>query len=555
MTSFRLGNRQVFKISIGEAARTRDDYLFDEALKTGYVLLGWGDLVDWTPARFGQHDEMISEWQQHMPRGEVATAKTGQVKFPYTLRNRARIGDLIVVSKGLRKFRAIGEIIGDYEFSPRTDDDKVHRRRVRWLWIDRSGEPVDKIYSKQLAMSTIYLLDRDLLNIRALEACVDSARGITQDDSPDSPIPPIPKQGLGLHYSIDSEGVIDIAPPHHLDSEGNNIHRMEMLQPALIKHVKALLASLSTRNEPLDLEKYLVTYLIEISKPLQDVNVTLLFVEGVQVSNAATEALVDFNKDQLHLDVGERSGLATLLQVHGAFMMCTSEGAQAVAEESRFARNPDQEQTYRDALIKLVDIVSQDPRLVTPKTDKTGHLFIECKTKRLTLGAKTLSDTTALDKDLVVMAEAIVQHYGNIRRALEGKTRWVPNGLPVYPMILTLEDWYVFSPRVSEMLKGHVHRLLGVADIPASMLDEMPWVIASSHEFEITTQVMARVGIHTVMDGKVRSGHRNWSLLPFVSWNFPDEMKQVNRRLFPEDWARLIPDESEEGKRLRSRPS
>ena len=175
-------------------------------------------------------------------------------------------------------------------------------------------------------------------------------------------------------------------------------------------------------------------------------------------------------------------------------------------------------------------------------SDTTGHLFIECKTKRLTLDAKTLSDAVALDRDLVVMATAIVQHYGNIRRAIEGKTRWVPDGLPIYPMVLTLEDWYLFSPRVSEMLKGHVDRLSALAGIPVSMFEEMPWVIASSHEFEIATQVMARVGIDTVMKGKVRPEHRAWSLLPFVLWNFPDEMKQVNRRLFPDDWDRLIPD-------------
>ena len=46
-------------------------------------------------------------------------------------------------------------------------------------------------------------------------------------------------------------------------------------------------------------------------------------------------------------------------------------------------------------------------------SDSKGHLFIECKTKRLTLDAKTLSDSVALDRDLDVMAKAVVQHYRN----------------------------------------------------------------------------------------------------------------------------------------------
>jgi hypothetical protein len=106
-------------------------------------------------------------------------------------------------------------------------------------------------------------------------------------------------------------------------------------------------------------------------------------------------------------------------------------------------------------------------------SDATGHLFIESKTKRLTVGAKTLGDPAALDKDLSVMATAIVQHYRNIRDALDSKTRWVPDKRPLYPMILTLEDWFMFSPRVRDrQLVADVQRsidglkiMLGVPDL------------------------------------------------------------------------------------------
>jgi hypothetical protein len=91
-------------------------------------------------------------------------------------------------------------------------------------------------------------------------------------------------------------------------------------------------------------------------------------------------------------------------------------------------------------------------------SDSTGHLFIESKAKRLTVSAKTLSDTVALDKDLAVMASVVVQHYRNIRDAIDGKTRWAPDGLPVYSLVLTLEDWFIFSPHVETMLRKHVER-------------------------------------------------------------------------------------------------
>jgi hypothetical protein len=87
--------------------------------------------------------------------------------------------------------------------------------------------------------------------------------------------------------------------------------------------------------------------------------------------------------------------------------------------------------------------------------------------------AKTLSDSVALDRDIDVMAKAVVQHYRNICDALDSNTRWVLDGLPI-PLVLTLEDWFIFSPRVAEMLSKHVCRLLAEIGIPKKVLVEMP---------------------------------------------------------------------------------
>jgi hypothetical protein len=174
-------------------------------------------------------------------------------------------------------------------------------------------------------------------------------------------------------------------------------------------------------------------------------------------------------------------------------------------------------------------------------SDDTGHLFIESKTKRLTLAARTLVEAAALDKDLSVMAAAIVQHYRNIQDALEGKTKWVPDRRPVYPMLLTLEDWFMFSPRAHEMLSEHVRRLLRGTGISEQVLEDMPYTIASAHEFEATSQVIAQVGIAPLLSAKTAPEQRGWSLLPFVSNKFHEEMKRVDWRLFAEDFAKLVP--------------
>jgi hypothetical protein len=89
-------------------------------------------------------------------------------------------------------------------------------------------------------------------------------------------------------------------------------------------------------------------------------------------------------------------------------------------------------------------------------SDDTGHVFIEAKTKRLTIAARSASNTEALGKDLQVMADAIVQNYRNILDAKAGRTDWMPDDRPIYPLIATLEDWFIVSPNVKALLDDRV---------------------------------------------------------------------------------------------------
>ena len=59
-----------------------------------------------------------------------------------------RPSDIVVVSDGYRRFRAVGQITGDYAFE-RREDGFHHRRDVEWLWHvrERAGEPVSMFKS------------------------------------------------------------------------------------------------------------------------------------------------------------------------------------------------------------------------------------------------------------------------------------------------------------------------------------------------------------------------------------------------------------------------
>ncbi len=175
----QVGDRRIFKMSIGEAANPEDAFLFEEAIDGGYTLLGWDD-IDWSNPRFESRDAIIASCREHGREGDLS-ASSGAVQMPYIFRNWVKEGDIVVVSKGNSLFRAIGIVTGGYEFAPREGGDYAHRRGVDWLWVDRTGVPVSELYPRNFMQKTIYLLYKEEVNVAALERYMNSQRGAGED--------------------------------------------------------------------------------------------------------------------------------------------------------------------------------------------------------------------------------------------------------------------------------------------------------------------------------------------------------------------------------------
>ena len=180
-----VANRQVFKMSIGEASDPEAAHLFEEALAGDYALLGWYD-IDWSDERYTERQAIIDACQA---QDHAVSGQSGGVQSPFTFRNRVRDGDIVIVSKGNSRFRAIGEFTGEftegYEFHPRPEGGYAHRRAVHWHWTDREGVAVSEIYTRQFGRQTIYKLVDSEINTPALERYINSQ----QANAPAEPEP------------------------------------------------------------------------------------------------------------------------------------------------------------------------------------------------------------------------------------------------------------------------------------------------------------------------------------------------------------------------------
>lgn len=173
-------------------------------------------------------------------------------------------------------------------------------------------------------------------------------------------------------------------------------------------------------------------------------------------------------------------------------------------------------------------------------SDVTGNIFIECKTRRMKQGAKETDKGETLEKSLNELAEAVVQLYENIDDAIKGLTKWIPNGRPIYPFVITYEDWYLFTPQVFDQLNVCVQQRLEAAGLPKALTETMPYFITSISEFEMAGQDIAHLGIERFCAAGVISEFRHFQLSALVQMAFPNEAI-VHRRFLENSWGEIFP--------------
>ena len=174
-------------------------------------------------------------------------------------------------------------------------------------------------------------------------------------------------------------------------------------------------------------------------------------------------------------------------------------------------------------------------------SDALAHLVIECKTKKMSLGAKQLSDMDAVEKDIAALGEAVVQNYKNIRSANLGELAWRPERAQIFPIVVTLEEWILMSPQLTEMLRNHIVRGLEDQSIDLAVLETMPFKIVSSNDLELGAQVIAQAGIAEVFGKATLPDRQFWTLRNIIQQDFPEQMRKIRPVLFEVEANTIVP--------------
>lgn len=178
-------NRATFKMSLGRHDEAEGDQLYKESIEGGYVVLGYGGDIDWSDVKYDSYEEIRTRWKQENPDAQNTDPNIVQLA---QIRSHMDVGSLIIVSKGRDTFRAIGRVVGPYEFHPGYLREYNHRRAVEWLWHDAKGLPVDLIYPRKFQMQSLYQLYRDDIDWPALEQIVaGGSRGADMLPRPPEP--------------------------------------------------------------------------------------------------------------------------------------------------------------------------------------------------------------------------------------------------------------------------------------------------------------------------------------------------------------------------------
>ncbi len=177
--SVDLTGRTIWKMSLGNT-QGDDAYIYEECLRENCLLMGYGGSVDFSSC---QTPEKVQElFMAKLPDQLKDSSHPVQQVTQFCLGMQP--GDIVIVSDGNHKFRAIGEVCGAYLAVARKDDSYGQRRDVKWLCTFSPSRPVEDLLDKNFSQKTLYRLADTVIRRESLARLLQVERAEEEDSLP-----------------------------------------------------------------------------------------------------------------------------------------------------------------------------------------------------------------------------------------------------------------------------------------------------------------------------------------------------------------------------------
>mgnify|MGYP000867469099 CR=1 FL=1 len=155
-------DRTVWKMSLGHSREKSQ--IYDKCLDNNCILLGYGEYLDYAGCDTRESvKEKLKEKVRDVKDGNYHVDAVDRFK------NQMKEGDLVVVTDGNKKFRAIGQVAGPYRRWDGPDlEEYVQMRPVQWLAVFDDSLPYDRILRVAFSEMTLYQLRPRVLKMDAL---------------------------------------------------------------------------------------------------------------------------------------------------------------------------------------------------------------------------------------------------------------------------------------------------------------------------------------------------------------------------------------------------
>jgi 5-methylcytosine-specific restriction protein B len=168
--SIDITGRRIWKMSLGNSLG-EDAYIFDECIENDYALLGYGGDTDFSECR-----DRNAVYEKFLAVGKTVDPDAYAVTAVNTFIHKVKEKDILIVSEGNSKFRAIGEVAGNYRVLNRDDAPGEYGqcRSVKWLRVYQPSLPIDRLMRDQFSQMTLYELRPSAIDLEKLSALLDS---------------------------------------------------------------------------------------------------------------------------------------------------------------------------------------------------------------------------------------------------------------------------------------------------------------------------------------------------------------------------------------------